>query len=100
VSLLLWEGKSIAYVAEQAGHDVATLSTDYAGVLHDLEGSPRVSAEEAIRQSRSDAGLRSGYARSSRRSGRLSPGLPRFAGKPSAGLEPATPSLPWRCSTD
>jgi integrase len=64
VSLLLWEGKSIAYVAEQAGHDVATLSTYYAGVLHDLEGSPRVGAEEAIRQARSDAELRSGYAKS------------------------------------
>jgi integrase len=64
VSLLLWEGKSIGYVAEQAGHDVATLSSHYAGVLHDLEGSPRISAEEAIRQARSDAGLRSDYARS------------------------------------
>ena len=24
----------------------------------------------------------------------------RFAGKPSCGLEPQTPSLPWRCSTN
>jgi hypothetical protein len=24
----------------------------------------------------------------------------RFAGKPSNGLEPLTPSLPWKCSTN
>ncbi|MFL5819670.1 MAG: hypothetical protein ACJ76S_03175 [Solirubrobacteraceae bacterium] len=46
----MWEGKSIAYVAELAGHDVATLSSHYAGALHDLEGGPRISADEPIRQ--------------------------------------------------
>ena len=68
VSLLLWEGKSIAYVAEHAGHDVATLSTYYAGVLHDLEGGPWISAEEAIRQARCWTTLRLRDER--RRSGR------------------------------
>jgi len=52
VSLLLWEGRSIAYVAQQAGHSVATLSSHYAGVLEELEERPKVSAESAIRQAR------------------------------------------------
>ncbi len=31
VSLLLWEGHSLTYVAEQAGHSIATLARHYAG---------------------------------------------------------------------
>jgi site-specific recombinase XerD len=37
VSLLPWEGRSLTYVAEQAGHSVATLAKHYAGVLRELE---------------------------------------------------------------
>ena len=37
VSLLLWEGRSLTYVAEQAGHSVATLAKHYAGTLEELE---------------------------------------------------------------
>jgi integrase len=33
VSLLLWEGRSLTYVAEQAGHSVATLARHYAGAM-------------------------------------------------------------------
>ena len=33
VSLLLWEGRSLTPVAEQAGHSLATLAAHYAGVL-------------------------------------------------------------------
>lgn len=52
VSLLLWEGRSLTYVAEQAGHSVATLARHYAGTLRELENEPRVPAAEAIRQAR------------------------------------------------
>jgi integrase len=41
VSLLLWEGRSLTYVAEQAGHSVATLAKHYAGVLRELESQPK-----------------------------------------------------------
>lgn len=51
-SLLLWEGRSLPFVAAQDGHSVATLAKHYAGVLDALEHAPRVSAEEAIRQAR------------------------------------------------
>jgi integrase len=52
VSLLLWEGRSLTYVAEQAGHSIATLARHYAGVLDTLEDLPRLPAAEAIRQAR------------------------------------------------
>lgn len=52
VSLLLWEGRSLTYVAEQAGHSVATLAKHYAGVLEDMEDAERVPADEAIRMAR------------------------------------------------
>jgi integrase len=52
VSLLLWEGRSPTYVAEQAGHSVATLAKHYAGVLRELEGQPRKPAAEVIRSAR------------------------------------------------
>ncbi len=54
-SLLLWEGRSLAYVAEQAGHSIATLARHYAGVISELEDRPRVPAAEAIRQARMSA---------------------------------------------
>ena len=52
VSLLLWEGHSLTYVAEQAGHSIATLARHYAGTMRELETKPRVPAAEAIRQAR------------------------------------------------
>lgn len=51
-SLLLWEGRSVAYVAEQMGHDVATFAAHYAGVLRELEDRPRVPAADAILDAR------------------------------------------------
>jgi hypothetical protein len=56
VSLLLWEGRSLTYVAEQAGHSVATLANHYAGVLRELEGQPKTSAADAIRGARDQQG--------------------------------------------
>jgi hypothetical protein len=52
VSLLLWEGHSLTYVAEQAGHSVATLAKHYAGTLDELEDKPRTPAAEAINAAR------------------------------------------------
>lgn len=52
VSLLLWEGRSLPYVADQAGHAVATLSEHYAGVLEELEDGRRRPAGDVIREAR------------------------------------------------
>ncbi len=55
VSLLLWEGRSLPYVADQAGHSIATLANHYAGVIRSLEDEPRMPAGEAIREARARA---------------------------------------------
>jgi hypothetical protein len=41
------KGRSLAYVAEQAGHSLATLARYCAGVIEELEDQPRVPAGEA-----------------------------------------------------
>jgi hypothetical protein len=56
VSLLLWSGLDLVDVAEQAGHSVSTLSRNYAGVMRELKGQPRIPAADAIRQAREEAG--------------------------------------------
>jgi integrase len=64
VSLLLWEGRSLAYVAEQAGHSIATLAKHYAGVIRELENKPRKRAAEAIAEAR-EAVFNSGQQKAS-----------------------------------
>ena len=51
-SLLLHEGRSLVYVAEQLGHTVATLSADYAHVIAELRHQPPLPAAEAILRAR------------------------------------------------
>lgn len=63
VSLLLWEGRSLTYVAEQAGHSVATLAKHYAGVLRELESQPRQPAADVIRGAREAVSFSSGIGR-------------------------------------
>ncbi len=52
VSLLVWEGRSVAEVAEQAGHSVETCSRDYAHVFKDYDAARRVTAAEQIARAR------------------------------------------------
>jgi integrase len=55
VSLLLWSGEDLAYIADQAGHSIATLARHYAGVMKELKDQPRVPAADAIRRAREAA---------------------------------------------
>jgi integrase len=52
VSLLFAEGRSIAYVAAQAGHSKEECVRTYMHIIQELEGTERVSACEAIRAAR------------------------------------------------
>jgi integrase len=52
VSLLIWEGRSVAEVAEQAGHSIETCSRDYVHVFKDYEPARRVTAAEQIQRAR------------------------------------------------
>jgi len=47
-SLLLYEGRSVIYVARQLGHDARLTLTTYGHVIEELEDSPRQDAETAI----------------------------------------------------
>lgn len=54
VSLLLWAGEDLAYVAEQGGHRADTLAKHYLGVIRELRGETKVPAAEAIRNARAE----------------------------------------------
>ena len=51
-SLLLHEGRSVIYVARQLGHGADLTMRTYGHVIDELEGSPSLSAEDAIRAAR------------------------------------------------
>jgi integrase len=52
VSLLIQEGRSVAYVADQAGHSVAESARTYTHVFEEFRDAPPASAEELIRRAR------------------------------------------------
>jgi integrase len=51
-SLLLHEGRSVIYVARQLGHGAEQTMRTYGHVIDELEDAPRVTAEDAIRATR------------------------------------------------
>jgi integrase len=51
-SLLLHEGRSVVYVARQLGHDARLTLTTYGHVMDELDDTPRLAAEDAIRAAR------------------------------------------------
>ena len=52
-SLLLHEGRSVIYVARQLGNDPRVTLSTYGHVIDELDGAPRIGAEDAIRAARS-----------------------------------------------
>ena len=51
-SLLLHEGRSVMYVARQLGHDARLTLSAYGHVIDELDDSPQIPAEDAIRAAR------------------------------------------------
>jgi hypothetical protein len=51
-SLLLWEGRSVIYVARQLGHDARLTLSRYGHVIDELDEQPRIDAETAIQEAR------------------------------------------------
>jgi site-specific recombinase XerD len=52
-SLLLHEGRSVTYVARQLGHAATLTLNTYGHVIDELDDSPQIPAEGAIRAARS-----------------------------------------------
>jgi integrase len=96
VSLLLWEGRTLTYVAEQAGHSVATLANHYAGVLKELEDQPRTPAADAIRHARSELRCAQNVRSSQKGRGGEVGESPATTGVGDTGLEPVTSALSRR----
>jgi integrase len=51
-SLLLHEGRSVIYVARQLGHDARLTLSTYGHVIDELDGTPNISAVDAIQAAR------------------------------------------------
>jgi hypothetical protein len=96
-SLLIHEGQSVVEVAAQAGHAPTMTLNTYAHVFEELKGGARLDAEAQIRVARV-AHVPVSYPHGSRLGDGSSENAWKSA-KPSIGLEPMTPSLPWKCST-
>ena len=99
-SLLIGEGRSVVEVARQAGHAPTMTLGTYAHVMADLDGGDRLSPADAIeprptRECPESVRLRARRWRRGIRSAERG-GFAGFAGEPSSGLEPETPSLPWK----
>jgi len=62
-SLLLHEGRDVIYVARQLGHGAELTLRTYGHVIEELEDSPQLPAEEAIKQARETMCLRQALVR-------------------------------------
>jgi integrase len=102
VSWLFAEGRTVIEVARQAGHSPTMALATYGHVIEELEGAERRPAEDVIREARSHRVPSEFPQRASAVAGRSHRTRKVAANreKPSDGLEPSTPSLPWRCSTN
>ncbi len=96
VSLLLWEGHSLTYVAGQAGHGVATLASHYAGVLKELEHEPRIRAADAIKQARAELKRAQNVRNAPTEPEQGTPESPATTVVGDTGLEPVTSALSSR----
>jgi hypothetical protein len=82
-SLLVWEGRNAVEVSQQMGNSAEVCQRDYVGVFADYNASNREVAEDAINEARAEILCKKRVTISQ-------------DSKPSYGLEPETPSLPWR----
>ena len=102
-SLLIHEGRlSIVEIAQQLGHNPNTCLSTYAHVMAELRGSEKVSANEQIRDARERV-FANRYGPKAAHEPEWTTNAPLvwlYERKPGVGLEPTTPSLPWKCSTE
>jgi integrase len=97
VSLLLRERLSVVDIARQAGHSPTIITSTYAHLIDELEGTEGRSAEVEIRAARSKLVPLTYLGGASNRVANEEIPANRF--KPTPGLEPGTPSLRVKCST-
>ncbi len=96
-SLMHAARKNVIEIARAMGHSPQVNLGTYSHVIADLEGQTEVDATSAILAARNRYGQN--MAKHSTRHA-LPTADASGQAKPSQGLEPWTPSLPWRCSTN
>ena len=101
VSLLIGQGATVVEVARQAGHAPTMALDTYAHLFDELAEGPRGSADDLIRAARRAESVPGVSVLCPRRPDAqpAEPQNPWKSSEPSDGLEPSTPSLPWKCST-
>ncbi len=98
MTLRIYEGIPLTQIAREVGTSVRMIELHYAGVIANWDGK-QVPAERSIRAARRTSGRQTWTERL--RPDEVQPMTKSLANwlKPSVGLEPTTPSLPWKCST-
>jgi len=101
ISLLIAQGATVVEVARQAGHAPTVTLDTYAHLFDELAGGEHTSAEALIRAARAAQSAPEVSVLCPRPDLTLTPEAqnPWKFPEPSVGLEPTTPSLPWKCST-
>ena len=100
-SLLIHEGRlSIVEIAAQLGHSPTMTLGTYAHVIAELRGTKRISADRQISQARTSSKMDPKWTPRNKSGHSANYKVAANLGKPGVGLEPTTPSLPWKCSTN
>ena len=110
-SLRIQEGRlTIVELAEQLGHSPAMTLRTYAHVIAEFRGGGQVAPDALIAEARAAVPGHERVASGPQKvpttkkagvgAGPDQAELPIAIGEPSVGLEPTTPSLPWKCSTN
>ena len=96
ITLRIYEGIPLTQIGREVGTSVRMIEVHYAGVIANWNGK-RVPSERLIRIAREKVDAE--WTRDKIEGDPPNDESPANPGKPSVGLEPTTPSLPWKCST-
>ena len=98
ISLLIAQGASVVEVARQAGHAPTMTLDTYAHLFDERDGGQPTSAEHLIRAARAAERVTEVSVLCPPPDGTIAPETqnPWKFREPSVGLEPTTPSLPWK----
>jgi len=96
VTLRVYEGVPLTQIAREVGTSVRMIEQHYAGVIANWNGSRSQPTGKSVPRVKL---LDAEWTRYKRREELRMNKIPANSMKPSIGLEPMTPSLPWKCST-
>ena len=99
MTLRVYEGIPLTQIAREVGTSVRMIEEHYAGVIANWDGKARPRRAADPRAARAKLSGREMDAEPKAKGEAKCRKSLLIHGKPSVGLEPTTPSLPWKCST-